>query len=111
MDSQRSDSLGIGAEPWIALVLCAAVLAARALEHLVRHRAYFAPDWIALAAIGLAAAGTLVSKLVAGGDLGLSKLGIAAWVPGLFYGSWLLWAIAAFAATRSYQLRTLRRAC
>ena len=28
------------------------------------------------------------------------------WVFGLFYGSWLLWAIAACAATRSYQLRT-----
>jgi hypothetical protein len=28
------------------------------------------------------------------------------WVPGLFYGSWLLWPIAAGAATRSYQLRS-----
>jgi hypothetical protein len=282
MELQRSDSLGSRAEPWIALVLCAAVLAARALEHLVRHRAAFAPNWIALAATGLAAAGimrlngrpqwvrvrrallwsasllmvwianglpldllrlvpglmppgidwprlatrtlalaaavvlarlalaaapasdraatwygyaafvlalpypvlrtswalggtlglswpgaaghgwlpwlacipwllaaalslllvptwrwmprrlllaagwfataivasigpaacwALVSKLVAGGDLGVSKLGIAAWVPSLFYASWLLWAIAALAATRSYQLRTLRRAC
>ena len=32
--------------------------------------------------------------------------GIAAWVFGLFYGSWFLWAIAAAAATRTYQLRT-----
>ena len=28
------------------------------------------------------------------------------WVFGLFYGSWLLWAIAAGAATRAYQVRT-----
>ena len=32
--------------------------------------------------------------------------GIAFWVFGLFYGSWLLWAIAAGVATRSYQLRS-----
>jgi hypothetical protein len=32
--------------------------------------------------------------------------GIAAWVAALFYGSWLLWAVAAGAATRSYQLRS-----
>jgi hypothetical protein len=42
--------------------------------------------------------------LVGGRDPG-SK-GIAIWVFGLFYGSWLLWAIAAGAATRSYQLRS-----
>jgi hypothetical protein len=28
------------------------------------------------------------------------------WVFGLFYGSWFLWAIAAAAATRSYQVRS-----
>ena len=32
--------------------------------------------------------------------------GMATWVFGLVYGSWLLWAIAAGAATRSYQLRS-----
>jgi hypothetical protein len=39
------------------------------------------------------------------GDLG-TRGGIAVWVFGLFYGSWLLWAMAAGAATRSYQLRS-----
>jgi hypothetical protein len=32
------------------------------------------------------------------------------WVFGLFYGSWCLWAIAAGAATRAYQLRSAPRA-
>jgi hypothetical protein len=35
-----------------------------------------------------------------------SHTGIATWVFALFYGSWLLWAVAAGAATRSYQLRS-----
>lgn len=47
---------------------------------------------------------SLVAKLATGGDPGLE--GIAVWVPGLFYGSWLLWATATGAATRSYQLRS-----
>lgn len=33
--------------------------------------------------------------------------GMAMWVPCLFYGSWFLWSIAAGAATRSYQLRSV----
>jgi len=32
---------------------------------------------------------------------------MATWVPYLFYTSWFLWAIAAGAATRSYQLRSV----
>ena len=63
MESQSSHSLGSRAEPWIALALCAAVLVAGALEQLVRNRpAYaetFAPDWLPLAAAGLAAAGIM----------------------------------------------------
>ncbi len=63
MESQSSHTVGSRAEPWIALALCAAVLAAGALEQLVRNRpAYagtFAPDWIPLAAAGLAAAGIM----------------------------------------------------
>ncbi len=41
---------------------------------------------------------------------GAKPSGIAPWVFVLFYGSWLLWAIAACAATRSYQLRSARAA-
>jgi hypothetical protein len=63
VESQSRHSLGSRAEPWIAVALCAAVLAARALEQLVRNRpAYaraFAPYWLPLAAVGLAAAGTI----------------------------------------------------
>jgi hypothetical protein len=63
MESQSSPSLGGRAEPWIALVLCAAVLAAGALQHVARNRpsyaGAFAPDWLPLAATGLAAAGIL----------------------------------------------------
>jgi len=64
MESQSSHSAGSRAEPWFALVLCTAVLAARALEQLVRDRpAYaktFAPYWLPLAAVGLAAAGIIL---------------------------------------------------
>ena len=64
MESQRSHSSGSRAESWIALALCAAVLVAGVLEQLVRDRpAYaeaFAPDWLPLAAAGLAAAGIIV---------------------------------------------------
>ena len=71
------------------------------------RRLLLAAGWFAtavVAMIGPAACWSLVSALVGGRDLGLE--GIATWVLGLFYGSWLLWAIAAGAATRSYQLRS-----
>jgi hypothetical protein len=71
------------------------------------RRLLLAAGWSAtaiVAMIGPAACWALVTALVGGRDPG-SK-GIAIWVFGLFYGSWLLWAIAAGAATRSYQLRS-----
>ena len=61
MISKRDN--GRRAQVWTALALCAAVLAAWVLEQLVRNRpAYaeaFAPDWLPLAAAGLAAAGIM----------------------------------------------------
>ena len=54
--------------------------------------------------IGPAALWAVVSTLATGADPGLE--GMALWVPSLFYGSWFLWAIAAGAATRSYQVRS-----
>jgi hypothetical protein len=54
--------------------------------------------------IGPAALWSLVSAWPGGVDTG--NEGIEIWVFALFYGSWLLWAIAAAAATRSYQLRS-----
>ena len=57
-----------GREPWIALALCAATLAAGVLAQLVHDRpAYagnFAPDWLPLAAAALAAAGIVVRFIV-----------------------------------------------
>jgi hypothetical protein len=56
-----------------------------------------------VAPIGTAACWSLVSGLIAGGaDFGE----MSGWVFALFYGSWLLWAIAVGAATRSYQVRS-----
>ena len=57
-----------------------------------------------LAMIGPAACWVIVNTLASHRDIGLR--GIAIWVPCLFYGSWLLLAIAEGAATRSYQLRS-----
>jgi DHA1 family inner membrane transport protein len=61
MESRSSDKRGSGVQPWTALALCGAVLVAGALEPLVRHgpgaAPSFAPNWVPLAAAGLAAAG------------------------------------------------------
>jgi hypothetical protein len=54
--------------------------------------------------IGPAACWSVVTQLIAG-SLSAPE-GMKIWVPCLFYCSWFLWAIAAGAATRSYQLRT-----
>jgi DHA1 family inner membrane transport protein len=104
---------GHGWAPWLA---CVPWLLAAALSLLLvptwrwmPRRLLLAAGWFATAVVALmgpAACWSLVTKLVVAGDLGLREHGIAAWVPGLFYGSWLLWAIAAGAATRSYQLRS-----
>ena len=56
-----------------------------------------------VAMIGPAAFWSLVVGMI-GGDADFGAM--AAWVFVLFYGSWFLWALAAGAATRAYQLRT-----
>ena len=71
------------------------------------RRLLLAAGWFATAVVGMigpAACWSLVNTLVVGGNPGFE--GMAIWVPALFYSSWLLWAIAAGAATRSYQLRS-----
>jgi len=103
---------GHGFLPWLA---CIPWLLAAALSLLLvpvwtwmPRPLLLAAGWSAtaiLAMIGPAACWSLATKLAEGGDLGLR--GIVNWVPCLFYGSWLLWAIAAGAATRSYQLRSV----
>jgi hypothetical protein len=102
---------GQGFEPWLA---CTPWLLAAALSlflvltpHWMPRRLLLATGWSAtaiVAMIGPAACWSLITRLPMGGDLNL--VGIAVWVPCLFYSSWLLWAIAAGAATRSYQLHS-----
>lgn len=102
---------GHGFIPWLASVpwLLAATLSLLLVStrRWMPRRLLLSAGWFATASVALigpAACWSLVTKLMAGEDLGLE--GIATWVPCLFYGSWLLWAIAAGAATRSYQLHS-----
>ena len=62
MRLQGSDSRGARAEPWIGLGLCIAVVLGWAWERLVPNPdgpQAFAPDWLPLAAAGVAAAGII----------------------------------------------------
>ena len=92
--------------PWIlAAVLSICLVASRPW---MPRRLLLAAGWSAtaiVAMIGPAAFWSMITKLVEGGDIGLK--GMATWVPCLFYTSWFLYAIAAGAATRSYQLRSV----
>ncbi len=102
---------GRGWLPWLA---CIPWLMAAALSLLLvptwrwlPRRLLVAGGWFATGMVALVGPGgcwVLITKLLAGDDLRLG--GIAPWIPAVFYGSWLLWAIAAGAATRSYQVRT-----
>jgi hypothetical protein len=103
---------GRGFAPWLLAIpwLLAAVLSLLLVPTWagMPRRLLLAAGWTAtaiVALIGPAACWALVTALVSG--RGSSGGGIAIWVFGLFYGSWLLWAIAAGAATRSYQLRSV----
>jgi len=95
--------------PWIlAAVLSLCLVSTRPW---MPRRLLLAAGWSATAIvsmIGPAAFWSMITRLVVGGDIGLK--GMATWVPCLFYSSWFLWAIAAGAATRSYQLRSISSA-
>jgi hypothetical protein len=95
--------------PWIlAAVLSLCLVSTRPW---MPRRLLLAAGWSATAIvsmIGPAAFWSMITKLVEAGDIGLK--GMATWVPCLFYISWFLWAIAAGAATRSYQLRSISSA-
>ncbi len=102
---------GVGFEPWLLSIpwLLAAALSLFLVSprRWMPRRLLLAAGWTAtviVAMIGPAAFWSIVTVLVGGGDA--ASQGIATWVFGLFYGSWLVWAIAAGAATRSYQLRS-----
>ena len=71
------------------------------------RRLLLAAGWSAttiVAMIGPSALWAVISTLAVGGDPGDGA--IESWVFALFYGTWFLFAIAAGAATRSYQLRS-----
>lgn len=71
------------------------------------RRLLLAGGWSATAMVammGLAACRALGTAVSSGAGGGVE--GIEAWVFALFYGSWLVWAILADAATRSYRLRS-----
>ncbi len=101
---------GEGFTPWLACTpwLLAAIVSLLLVPtwRWMPRRLLLISGWSAtaiVATIAPAACWALVTKSV-GGDPGI--VGIADWVPGLFYISWFLWFIAAGAATRSYQLRS-----
>jgi len=112
---------GAGGEGYAPLVLAIPWVAAAILSlllvptwHWMPRRLLLLAGWTATAIVGMigpAAVWALVSALAAPAALappGPKTPGMATWVFALFYGSWFLWAIAAGAATRSYQLRTSR---
>jgi hypothetical protein len=91
--------------PWLLAAALSLFLVSTPLW--MPRRLLLVAGWTAtaiVAMIGPAACWSLVTQLVAGGNRGPEDMAI--WVPCLFYSSWFLWAIAAGAATRSYQLRS-----
>ncbi len=91
--------------PWLAAVALSLFLVSP--PRWMPRRFLLAGGWSAtaiVAMIGPAACWALVSGLASGADS--DPGGIEVWVFALFYGSWFLWAVAAAAATRSYQVRS-----
>jgi hypothetical protein len=97
-------ALWLPAVPWLLAAALSLLLASPPRR--VPRRLLLVAGWsatVVVAMVGPAACWSLVSGLI-GGDADFG--GIAGWVFALFYGSWFLWAMAAGAATRSYQLRS-----
>ncbi len=105
---------GAGGQGWEAWLFSVPWLMAAALSLLlvspprwIPRRLLLAGGWSAtaiVAMIGPAGCWAFIAALMSGSDSGPG--GIETWVFALFYGSWLLWAIAAAAATRAYQVRS-----
>jgi hypothetical protein len=105
-DALMRFALWLPSLPWLLAAALSLLLVStwrRLPRRLLLAAAWFATAVVAM--IGPAACWSLVTTMVAGGDPDAGE-GIATWVFGLFYGSWLLWALAAGAATRSYQSRS-----
>lgn len=91
--------------PWVLAAVLSLLLASP--RPVMSRRLLLTAGWTAttiVAMIGPAAFWSMITMLVKGSGTGFP--GMAAWVPCLFYSSWFLWAIAAGAATRTFQLRT-----
>jgi len=99
-----SFALWLPAVPWLLAAALSLLLVLT--PHWLPRRLLLVAGWsatVVVAMVGPVACWSLVSGLIHGdADFGA----MYGWVFGLFYGSWLLWAIAAGAATRSYQLRS-----
>jgi hypothetical protein len=99
-----SFALWLPAVPWLLAAALSLLLVLT--PRWMPRRPLLAAGWSATAVVamfGPSACWAFVTGLIAGNaDFG----DIAPWVFGLFYGSWFLWAIAAAAATRAYQLRS-----
>jgi hypothetical protein len=95
--------------PWMLAATLSLFLVSKPLW--MPRRLLLVAGWSAtaiVAMIGPTDCWSVVIQLIAGSLR--SPEGTKIWVPCLFYGRWFLWAIAAGAATRSYQLRSARLA-
>ena len=100
----RSFALWLPAVPWL-LAAALSLLLASTPRWMPRRLLLTAGSsaTVVVAMVGPAGCWSLLSGVIAGdADFG----GMAGWVYGLVYGSWFLWAFAAGAATRAYQLRS-----
>jgi hypothetical protein len=100
----NSFALWLPAVPWLLAAALSLLLAWK--PRWMPRRLLLTAGWsatVVVAMIGPAACWLLVSGLF-GGDADFGAM--AGWVFALVYGSWFLWAMAAGAATRSYQLRS-----
>lgn len=104
---------GVGFIPWLAGVPWIIAAALSLLLVSVRtwkpRRFLIVSGWTAtiiVAMLAPTAVWSMISQIV---THRLNPIpGMAMWVPCLFYCSWFLWFIAAYATTRSYQLRSIK---
>ena len=99
-----SFALWLPAVPWLLAAALSLLLVSTPRR--IPRRLLLVAGWFAsvvVATFGLSACSAFVIDLLRGD---VDPGGMATWVFGLVYGSWFLWAIAAGAATRSYQVRS-----
>jgi hypothetical protein len=92
--------------PWMLAAALSLLLVST--PHWMPRRLLLVAGWTAtaiVAMIGPMACWTLISQSMKG-SINVPE-GMKVWIPCLFYISWFLWAIAAGAATRSYQLQSV----